>query len=93
MDFSVGFFYQLLKDGLAWFLKRSRSRQASPMERLEARKKWKLDFEGWINGRRRYHLRSEVIVRDVNRMDDYPGTQETKKGISPWFKAKEALNN
>lgn len=20
-------------------------------------------------------------------MDDYPGTQETKKGISPWFKA------
>ena len=57
------------------------------MARLEAREKWKLGFEGWINGRRRYHLRSEVIVRDVNRMDDYPETEETKKGISPWFKA------
>ena len=79
MDFSIGFLYQLLKDGLAWLLKRRTSRQASPMERLEARKKWKLDFEAWIKDRRQYHLRPEVIVRDVNRMDDYPETEETKK--------------
>ena len=31
-------------------------------------------------------MRSDVIIRDVKRLDFYPDDPKIKKGISPWFK-------
>ena len=32
-------------------------------------------------------MRPDVIIRDVDRVDSYPETDERGKGISPWFRA------
>lgn len=50
------------------------------------RMKWKPEFEEHIRQRQRDKLRSDVIVRDVRRLDEYPKTDDNEKGISPWFR-------
>ncbi|WP_409525172.1 hypothetical protein [Nitrincola sp. MINF-07-Sa-05] len=72
--------YRLLKDLLRWF--EGRKGNLSPADRLAVREKWKPVFEEKIADRRRDGLRSDVVVRDVNRLDQYPNIQEGEKGIS-----------
>lgn len=60
-------------------------RGASAAERLERRGKWKPVFEEIILDRRANETRSDVIIRDVRRLDRYPDTSEGK-GISAWFR-------
>jgi hypothetical protein len=74
--------YNVLRD-VAGFLRRRARRSTG--ERLERRAKWKPIFEELILVRRRDQLRSDVIIRDVRRMDHYPDQTEGK-GISPWFR-------
>ena len=84
MDFGGSFLYRLLKDLLKWV--KGRKGNLSPADRLAAREKWKPVFEEKIAERRRDGLRSDVVVRDVKRLDQYPNTQESERGISAWFK-------
>jgi len=84
MDLGSGFLYRLLKDLLRWV--KGRKGNLSPEDRLASREKWKSVFEEKIAERRRDGLRSDVVVRDVKRLDQYPNIQENEKGISAWFK-------
>ena len=75
--------YNALKDTTG-FLKR-RIFGPSASEKLERRSEWKPVFEELILERRHRKLRSDVIIRDVRRLDQYPDTID-KKGISSWFR-------
>jgi hypothetical protein len=82
--FTLSFVYQLAKDGYARF--RGTQRRLSPSEVLELRTKWKPQFEKYIWENYSKKLRSDVIIRDVKRLDKYPDIDENEKGISPWFR-------
>jgi hypothetical protein len=79
-----GFLYSLLKDG--WGALRSQHRRLSPSQLVAARQKWKDLFEPHIVQNYQRKLRSDVIVRDMKRIDNYPEIDEASKGISPWFR-------
>ena len=57
----------------------------TPAERVHHHDALRKQFEEEIQRCRREKLRKDVIIRHVNRLDDYPNSKETK-GISPWFK-------
>jgi len=78
------FLYSLFKDGLAAL--RNRQRRPSPSQLVALRQKWKDQFEPHIVGHYQRKLRSDVIVRDMKRIDNYPDIDESGKGISPWFR-------
>jgi hypothetical protein len=79
-----GFLYSLLKDGLG--LVRQKRRKLSNSEIFEFRQKWKPLFEKHVWEQHRDKLISEIIVRDMRRIDKYPEAKQTR-GISPWFRA------
>lgn len=57
-----------------------------PKEILEYRKKMKKEInEGFYNWHKAGNTRDEIIIRDVNRMDNYPDISSSK-GIAPWFR-------
>lgn len=82
--FSASLVYQIAKDIVARV--RGRKRVLTPSQVVEARAKWKPQFELhiWENFKRK--LRNDVIIRDMNRLDAYPNLDEKEKGISPWFR-------
>jgi len=51
---------------------------------LRQRTKWKTEFERNIQ----LLENSDVIIRDLQRMDSYPEVSEKAKGISAWFKTE-----
>lgn len=57
-----------------------------PQKKIEQRQKWKPKFEEHIRDYFIKKLRSDVIIRDVKRVDQYPNTKENEKGISSWFR-------
>lgn len=63
-----------------------RKRRLTPSQVIELRSRWKPEFEQHIWGTHRKELRSDVIIRDMNRLDAYPNINEKEKGISPWFR-------
>ena len=81
---SPAFIYNLAKD--AWRLLYGRGRKLTPEQKIELRQKWKSRFEEEIVKNWREKLRSDVIIRDVRRVDNYPNTEERTRGISPWFR-------
>jgi hypothetical protein len=76
--------YQIGKDAVGRFI--GSRRRLTPAQVIELRSKWKPQFEKeiWENYRRK--LRSDVIIRDMKRLDAYPDLKEGEKGISPWFR-------
>jgi hypothetical protein len=44
------------------------------------------DFAGKLTTLNAKKLRTDVIIRDVDRVDGYPQTDAEDKGISPWFR-------
>lgn len=76
--------YNLAKDGLR--LMSGRGRKLTPEQKIELRQKWKPLFEEEVIKNWREKLRSDVIIRDVRRLDNYPETDEKSRGISPWFR-------
>lgn len=81
---SLPFIYRIIKDGLA--LLRGGRRHLTPSEVVQLRQQWKTKFETKILEQRRKGLRTDVIIRDMNRIDNYPDIEEKKKGISSWFR-------
>jgi len=79
-----GLLYSLAKDG--WAAIRGRKRRLTPSEVIAKRQRWKGEIERQLLERRRERLTMDVIVRDVTRMDDYPDTTGTRKGISAWYR-------
>lgn len=57
----------------------------TPSERIHHHDSLRRQFEEEIQRGRQNKLRKEVIIRDVNRLDDYPNSKPTK-GISSSFK-------
>ena len=80
-----GFVYSLLKD--VWAKIGPTRRKLSPSQVVELRKKWKAEIEPHIFANYRAKLRQDVIIRDMRRIDNYPGVED-RKGISPWFRAQ-----
>lgn len=80
----LGFVYRLLKDvggaGVRWW------KGKPPAEKIALRQKWKPKFEDHIRDNHVRELRSDVVIRDVSRVDHYPDVNEKAKGISPWFR-------
>lgn len=60
--------------------------ERTPSERVKHHDSLRDRFKEEINRCRTENLRRDVIIRHVNRMDDYPNTHG-RKGISSWFKA------
>ncbi len=55
-------------------------------QKIALRQKWKPKFEEHIRTNFSEELRSDVIIRDVKRVDEYPELEENQTGISPWFR-------
>ena len=81
--FAPGFIYSLVKD-LFGYLRRKK--RFPPELKIERRDKWKTKFEEEIAKNFRDELRTDIIIRDVARYDQYPDAPERKCGISPWFR-------
>jgi hypothetical protein len=77
------FVYTLVKD--AWGKFRSARRSLTPEQIIALRQKWKPQFEELVWKRHQKRLRSDVIIRDMKRVDQYPELKDTK-GISSWFR-------
>ena len=58
----------------------------TPTELVQHREKLRPIFEKEIFRCRHEKLRKDAIIRHVDRVDSYPNTDESKSGISPWFK-------
>jgi len=78
------FLYTLARDGTKYLL--GRGRRLSGTQVIALRHKWKPLFEAEIWKCHQEALRRDVIIRDMRRIDNYPGAKE-QKGISPWFRA------
>lgn len=59
--------------------------ERTPSERVRHNEALRLQFREEIDRCRAEDLRKDVIIRHVNRLDDYPNVKE-RPGISPWFK-------
>lgn len=59
--------------------------ERTPSERVRHHEALRVQFREEIDRCRAENLRKDVIVRHVNRLDDYPNIEE-RPGISPWFK-------
>lgn len=67
---------------------RLEGRNLNPSEKLHHREAMRQDFEPKMYERRQQGTCYEIIVRHVNRADNYPDINETGKQISSWFKAE-----
>lgn len=79
-----GLVWTLLKDAKKY--RSSKSRKQTPKERLELQERWKPAFKDLLAQNFRQKLRSDVVIRDIARMDGYPDTEDQGRGISPWFR-------
>jgi hypothetical protein len=57
-------------------------RRVTPQETLAARARWKPTFTEWLQNQSHNELRTDVIIRDIKRMDNYPDVDERSKGIT-----------
>ncbi len=65
---------------------RSDRRTLTPEQKIAARDKWRPIFEDYFLELARHDQKTDVIVHDVKRLDNYPDTEEKGKGISSWFR-------
>ncbi len=72
--------------GDVWSVIRGKQRRLNTHEVVQLRQKWKNEFETKLLERKQVGLRSDVIVRDMSRLDNYTNTEDKDKGISPWFR-------
>lgn len=63
-----------------------KSNTSTPVEILEQREKIKKEFERNVPPKDGSISHGRAIIRDINRMDQYPDVDSKNKGISPWFR-------
>ena len=81
---TASFAYTVGKDVLGQLMRKKR--HLTPSQKLELRSKWKPLFEKQLWETYRDKLRTDVIIRDMKRIDAYPNLEDNGKGISPWFR-------
>lgn len=59
----------------------------TPSELVKHNEKYRKIFSEHISDYRSKNYRKDVIIRHVNRSDEYPNTADKGKGISSWFRA------
>ncbi|EGQ9613105.1 hypothetical protein V9N49_003482 [Vibrio cholerae] len=69
-----------------YFMPSGHKHKFTPAELVQHREKLRKIFEGEIFRCRHEKLRKDAIIRHVDRVDSYPNTDESKSGISPWFR-------
>jgi len=79
---SLSFIYKIAQD--IWGIFSGRSEKRAKQD-LDSREKWKDKIQNYLNEIISKNLRDDIIIRDVNRYDEYPETKP-HEGISPWFK-------
>ena len=79
-----GFLYSVGKDFLRLFGKLFHRKQPrlSPTEIIAKRQQWKIEIEEKLWERRKKKLGTDIIIRDVARLNEYPDATGGK-GISP----------
>jgi hypothetical protein len=77
----VSLVYRIAGD--VWSARRKKQRRLSAHDAVQLRQKWKTEFETKLSRGEQ----TDVIIRDIRRMDSYPNTEAGKR-ISPWFKAR-----
>lgn len=68
---------------LPFFKKR---RALTQEKKIELRDKWRPIFKDFFLRAARDKYRTDVIVHEVARLDDYPNINEKEKGISSWLR-------
>lgn len=68
-----------------YYKSKPQGRFESNAERIRHREKLRQVFEAEIHNCRAKKLRQDVIVRHIERVDNYPETSD-EEGISPWFR-------
>ncbi|TBG52586.1 hypothetical protein [Rhizobium leguminosarum] len=63
-----------------------KARNLTPEEKIALRDKWRPTFKDFFLQAARDKYRTDVIVHEVARVDDYPNINEKEKGISSWFR-------
>jgi hypothetical protein len=68
-----------------WRFSQRNKRKLTPQQKLEFRTKWKPKFNEFFAHKHAKGLRTDIIIRDMRRLDVYPNTS-IGKGISSWFR-------
>jgi hypothetical protein len=68
-----------------WKFFHRNKRRLTAKEKLELRNRWKSQFTSYLADQHQKKLRTDVIIRDMKRMDVYPEASSSK-GISAWFR-------
>jgi hypothetical protein len=68
-----------------WRFTQRNKRKLTSQQKVELRGKWKPQFTDYLADRHHKKLRSDVIIRDMRRIDLYPEISKGK-GISSWFR-------
>lgn len=80
----IGFLWTLAKDAVRFI--RGRNKKQTPEEQLRLQAKWKPVFADILANNFSKKIRSDVVIRDVARLAEYPDIVESESGISPWFR-------
>jgi hypothetical protein len=70
---------------VAGWLRRSRP---LPAAKIDRRLKLRAEFEKHLGKPGKYGTYGEAVVRDIDRVDQYPSTEKRPRRISPWFKTE-----
>ncbi len=66
--------------------KTSKAVFSSPAEQVRHREQLRKEFQYELGEMSAKNIRSDVIIRDVDRVDGYPNAQKGDSGISSWFR-------
>jgi len=88
MAIVIGFGYGLLKDAASWAVRRFG--RPDPAKVVAIRRRWKQEIETHRHPADPFRLQlgTNIIIRDISRMDLYPKVNPVRRGISPWFKVE-----
>lgn len=75
-----GFLYSVAKDGVGLLARlfRRKGPRLSPTETIAKRQQWKVEVDEKLWERRRKKLGMDIIVRDVQRINEYPDAKDRK---------------
>ncbi|WP_455756708.1 hypothetical protein [Sulfurimonas sp.] len=89
VDLILGFATILGGITAVWFfldkLNSMKKQRLTKEETIQKREHWRKIFEEKLLENRIKKLTTDIIIRDVDRVDSYPETSD-EAGISPWFK-------
>jgi hypothetical protein len=68
-----------------WRFSQRNKRKLTAQEKLALRNKWKPQFTQFLAEKHHKQLRTDVIIRDIRRLDTYPEISKGN-GISSWFR-------